>query len=88
MDISQFFLMIFTCFSIWALAGKRYKLGFILGLFSQPFWFYSAWVDGLWGMFVVSSWVTVNYVRGFLGHYFDDYFKKRVENYIVHVSGN
>lgn len=61
-------IAVLTCASIWALAGKRHKLGFILGLCSQPFWFYSTYTGELWGMFVVSIWVTGNYIRGLINH--------------------
>jgi len=66
--ISQTSLAILTCLSILAFAIKRYKLGFVLGLCAQPFWMYSTYVGGLWGMFLVSIFITGSYVYGIINH--------------------
>ncbi|WP_020675293.1 hypothetical protein [Geopsychrobacter electrodiphilus] len=66
--ICQVAIMLFTGSSIWAFAGRRYRMAFTLGLLSQPFWIYSTLKGGLWGMFAVSLWFTVNQIRGLINH--------------------
>ena len=68
MPIDQIAIMICTCASVWCLAGRRYRLGFIFGLCGQPFWIYATFTSGQWGMFVVSLWFTGNHVRGLINH--------------------
>lgn len=67
-DIRQAAILVFSCLSIWALSGKRYRLGFISGLCGQPFWIWTAWEAGQWGVFLVSLWFTGNHVRGLWNH--------------------
>lgn len=66
--ISQIAIVLFSGISIWALAGKRYRLGFIAGLCGQPFWIYAVATQGQWGMLIVSLWFTVNHARGLWEH--------------------
>jgi hypothetical protein len=65
--INQIAIVFFSGLSIWALSGKRYKLGFITGLCGQPFWFFASVSDGQWGVFLVSLWFTINHIRGIWG---------------------
>lgn len=37
----------------------------VLGLLSQPFWFYSAWVSQQWGIFALCFAYTAIWARGF-----------------------
>jgi hypothetical protein len=37
----------------------------IIGLFGQPFWFYSTFTASQWGMFAVTCGFTISYGRGF-----------------------
>jgi hypothetical protein len=67
-DFTQILIPLLTGASIWALAAKRHKLGFALGLCAQPFWLYSTWTAGLWGIFALSLWCTANYIRGLYNH--------------------
>lgn len=68
-NITQIAILIFSCSSIWAFAGTKYKrLGFIFGLCGQPFWIYTTFTAGQWGMFLVSLWFTANHVRGLWNH--------------------
>lgn len=55
--------------SIWAIAGKRHKLGLGVSLISQPFWFYFTMSSGYWGMFLVSLWHCGNQIRGLYNHW-------------------
>lgn len=64
-NIQQFFILLCSGISIWAFAGIKYKrLGFIFGLISQPFWFWSSFQTQQWGIFIVSIWFTINHIRG------------------------
>ena len=67
-NICQIGIIVFSCASIWALAGKKHKLGFIFGLCGQPFYILSTWTAGLWGMFLVSIWFTTQHIRGLYLH--------------------
>lgn len=68
MEISQVAIPLLSGASVWAFAGRRWRAGFVLGLLGQPFWIYSTAKGGLWGMFAVSLWFTVNHVRGLINH--------------------
>ena len=66
----QFFILIFSCSSIFLFSTKKhFKYGFILGLCGQPFWIYTAWTAGQWGVFLVSIWFTVSHIRGITNHF-------------------
>jgi hypothetical protein len=67
--INQIAIVLFSGLSIWALAGKHYRLGFVAGLCGQPFWIYAVASEEQWGMFVVSLWVTINQARGLREHW-------------------
>lgn len=62
--IMQGCILVLSGASVWAFASKRPQLGFVCGLCGQPFWIYSTWKDGLWGMFAVSLWFAANHMRG------------------------
>jgi len=66
--VAQIAIVLFSGVSIWALAGKRYRLGFAVGLLGQPFWIYAVAVEGQWGMLIVSVWFTINHARGLWEH--------------------
>jgi len=57
-------ILILSCLSIGFICGKRKKIGYILGLCSEPFWLYSTFTNNEWGIFVVSIWFCVSYIRG------------------------
>jgi hypothetical protein len=62
--ISQILIPVLSGASIYMLTRKRVILGSALGLAGQPFWLYSTYVGELWGMFALSIWFTVQYIRG------------------------
>jgi hypothetical protein len=68
MDLAQLAIPLFTGSSIYTLAAKRHRLGFALGLCAQPFRLYSTAKAGLWGIFALSLWCTINYIRGLYNH--------------------
>jgi hypothetical protein len=61
-------IVIFSGFSIWALASKRYRLGFISALCGQPFWIFLTFSAGQWGAGLISIWFTANHARGLWEH--------------------
>ena len=66
--ISQVMIVFFSCFSVWALSSKRYRLGFCAGLCGQPFWIWTTLDAQQWGMFIVSLWFTYSHIYGLLAH--------------------
>lgn len=64
-DVLQFILLFLSSVSIWCFAGIKYKrLGFMVGLCSQPFWVYATYESGQWGMLLLSFWYIFNHIRG------------------------
>lgn len=58
---SQVAITILGVFSI-VLIAKKNKWGFVFGLASQPFWFYTSYINEQWGIFLLSfvylgSWI-------------------------------
>ncbi len=41
----------------------------LFGLLAQPFWFYTTWKAGQWGIFGMSFLYTASWVRGFWHHW-------------------
>ncbi|MCK5016529.1 MAG: hypothetical protein KAS32_05585 [Candidatus Peribacteraceae bacterium] len=48
--------------------GKR-KYACLFGLAGQPFWFYSAFIDEQWGVFVLAFFCTGAWFKGFRYHW-------------------
>lgn len=44
--------------------GRRQRWGCVVGLVSQPFWFYSVWHSGDWGIGVGCALYTAIWVQG------------------------
>lgn len=44
--------------------GPERKWGFILGLLSQPFWFYTSYKHQQWGMFFLTFAYTITWILG------------------------
>jgi len=70
--ISQ--IMIFVCGVSGAFlysSNSRYsKYAPVVGLIVQPFWFYTAWQNGQWGVFAVSVFYTASFVYGVWAFWF------------------
>ena len=66
MDFAQVGIVVFGCSAIWIL-GRREpwrRWGYILGLASQPFWFYEAIGRRRWGILIISLIYTVSWAQG------------------------
>lgn len=61
--ISQVAIMLLGASSI-LLVAKKNKWGFVLGLISQPFWFYTSFVNQQWGVLFVSFLYTISWLIG------------------------
>lgn len=66
--LSQTMILLCSCTSIWLLAGRHKRLGFMVGLMGQPFWLITSYSAGQWGVFITSLWFTMNHVRGIWNH--------------------
>lgn len=64
--ISQGWMVIFGCGSIWLL-GRREdwrRWGYIAGLVSQPVWLFSGFYHNQWGLVLISLWYTYSWIQG------------------------
>lgn len=69
--MTQFLILFFSGSSIFFLSRKDHwqKWGFVLGLCGQPFWIWSAYHSGQWGIFFVSLWFTYRHIVGIANHF-------------------
>jgi nicotinamide riboside transporter PnuC len=68
-NVVQAMLFILTIGAIFLVARKN-KWGFVLGLLSQPFWFYTSYVNTQWGIFLTTVVVTATWVYGIYNWFF------------------
>lgn len=61
--ISQIFIPILSISGMFLVARKN-KWGFMLSLLSQPFWFYTAYVNQQWGIFINTTFFTLVFIYG------------------------
>lgn len=73
--ISQISIFILGAGAI-ILVAKKNKWGFVLGLLSQTFWFYTAYTNEQWGIFLVSFIYAASWCLGIY-----EWFWKKDENY-------
>jgi len=64
--IAQIWIMIFGCSAIWFVGRpeKWSKWGFVLGMLSQPAWYITAYLNGQWGIMILSLWYTYSWAQG------------------------
>ena len=64
--ISQIAIVFFGATAIWFVSRKDdwKRVGYILGLCAQPFWFYIAISTQQWGILVISIWYTYSWSIG------------------------
>lgn len=70
MIIAQIGIIIFGMSSIWFVGRKEEwrKWGYLLGLCSQPFWFYITIKSELYGVALLSCWYTYSWCQGIYYH--------------------
>ncbi len=52
------------------LVGKKNKWGFVIGLFSQPFWIITAIINHQWGVFITSILFVFSWLYGIYQWFF------------------
>lgn len=64
--MEQIFIFIFGASGIWFVSRIEHwkRWGYILGMCGQPFWFYSAWNNEQWGIFLLSCFYTYSWGQG------------------------
>jgi nicotinamide riboside transporter PnuC len=68
-SVIQFLIMVLSGAVVYFFSTKdKFKWGFIIGLINQPLWIYTTLKSGQWGMFLVSLWYVVMYIRGMNNH--------------------
>jgi hypothetical protein len=48
---------------------ERQRFACLFGLAAQPFWFYTTWKAGQYGIFAISFLYTFSWSRGFVAHW-------------------
>lgn len=69
--ISEAGLFIFTALAVFYV-GRKNKWGFVFGLISQPFWYVSALINGLWGVMLLNFVMSANWIYGFYNWWIKD----------------
>jgi hypothetical protein len=66
----QALLFILSIAGFFLLSGKTGRhWGFVVSLCAQPFWFYSSWKTGAWGVFALAFFYTGLNIRGIRNHW-------------------
>jgi len=66
-NIEQLIILFCSGLAIALFASKNRKyrfIGFIIAVCGQPFWWHTSWINGQWGIFILSIWYTINHLRG------------------------
>lgn len=65
-SFAQVMIMVFGCSAIWFVGRREHwrRWGFILGLCSQPFWCWTAYHNGQYGILCLSLWYTYSWGQG------------------------
>ena len=61
------------------LVARKNKWGFVLGLAGTPFWFYTAYLNGQWGIFILNFAYMLNWIYGIYVWFWRDYQREDVE---------
>ena len=61
--IAQFGMLILGVTAI-VLVARKNKWGFVVGLFSQPFFFLTSYLNAQWGLFLLSFAYTASWLYG------------------------
>lgn len=72
MSYDQIFLAIFGVIAIWLSQDSREsvrKYSCLFGMISQPFWFYTSYVNEQWGVFILAIFYTIAWMKGFYNHW-------------------
>lgn len=72
MSFEQIGIALTGAVAIWLSQDKRdsfRKWACVFGLIGQPFWFYSSWTAGQWGIFALCFLYTYGWIKGFRNHW-------------------
>lgn len=63
-------ILILSAVAMWLVSGRsrHARLGWALGLASQPFWLWETWQAGQWGMFLLAVFYSGAWARGLWNH--------------------
>lgn len=63
-------ILILSAAAMWLVSGRsrHARLGWAIGLASQPFWLYATFEAGQYGMFCLSLYYTTIWIRGWINH--------------------
>lgn len=69
--ICQIFIPIVSAAGVFFVTRKdeSRKWGFVLGLATQPFWFYTTLHNRQYGLFILSLFYTVQWIKGIINHF-------------------
>lgn len=67
--VSQIAIFTFGASSI-ILIGRKNRWGFVAALITQPFWFYTAYIHGQWGVFGANFVYAASWIYGFYQWFF------------------
>ncbi len=64
--IPQIFIGLFGATAVWLVGRREHwrRWGYILGLMSQPFWYWTTIEHRQWGIAVLSLWYTYSWAQG------------------------
>lgn len=67
----QAVILILSAAAMWLVSGRsrHARLGWAIGLASQPFWLYATWEADQWGMFALSIYYSWIWYRGMRNHW-------------------
>jgi hypothetical protein len=69
--IPQLGIFVFGCSAVWLIGRPESwrRWGYILGLSSQPFWFYMSFKQGEWGVFILNCLYAYSWAQGVWFHW-------------------
>jgi len=72
--VSQVWITIFGCSAIYLVGrlDKWKKYGYLLGLFSQPAWYITSYINEQWGILFLSLWYTYSWANGFYNYWYKE----------------
>ncbi|OGG97109.1 MAG: hypothetical protein A2527_13240 [Candidatus Lambdaproteobacteria bacterium RIFOXYD2_FULL_50_16] len=71
-QVAQVAIVLLGGGSIWLIGRKEswMRWGYIVGLISQPFWFWAAWRAEQWGLFLLCFWYLYSWSQGIWNYWF------------------
>lgn len=58
-----------VAYNVTSVEPKRRRLGYFLGTISQPMWYYTTIHHHQWGLFILSLWYTIQWIKGIKSHW-------------------